>query len=451
MPNIFSYIALIGWPLISLIFYKRMSAVMATFWTIIGGFLILPVKHAIDFPLIPPLDKESIPVIAALFGCLFIKKIRIKLLPKEGIERWLVITLLIIPFITMLNNQEVINSIPGLTFHDAISSAISQYLFLLPLILGVQLIKTNDDLLTIYKIIAVSALLYSLLILLEIRISPQLHTWIYGYFPHTSFGQQVRFGGFRAVVFLGHGLIVSMYIAIALGAITILMKQKIKIFGLPSGLIILYFLILLLLNKTVGGFILGALLFFVVAWMSDNMASRTSLLIIFLVLMYPLLLLFELFPHQFLTQLATDFDPGRGQSLAFRFYNENLLLEHAQKKLFFGWGPWGRNRLEGLVTDGHWIIIVGVFGLFGFLSLYGLAVASVWKAVKANSLLKNKSEQQLLIGHSIMVSVIMIDQLPNASLSAWMMFFIGALLGRVNNINFEYQRNKINFIKALEK
>ena len=138
MPNNFAYIALILWPFISLLFYKRMPIVQATFWTMVGGFLFLPVKTAIDFPFIPPLDKGSIPVIAALIGCRYIKKVKITLLPKEGIERWLVLILLIVPFITTLNNQETHNFIPGLTLHDTLSAVINQYLFILPLILGIH-------------------------------------------------------------------------------------------------------------------------------------------------------------------------------------------------------------------------------------------------------------------------------------------------------------------------
>jgi len=168
MPNTFAYIALIIWPFISLLFYKKLPIVNATFWTIVGGFLILPVKVAIDFPFIPPLDKESIPVIAALIGCIFIKKVKIKLLPKAGIEKWLVLVLLITPFFTMLNNQESYNYIPGLTLHDTISSILNMYLRVLPFILGLQLIKAHEDQLMLFKLLVIAGLLYSVLILFEI-------------------------------------------------------------------------------------------------------------------------------------------------------------------------------------------------------------------------------------------------------------------------------------------
>lgn len=452
MPNNFAYIALILWPFISLLFfYRHMPIVQATFWTIVGGFLLLPVKTAIDFPFIPPLDKESIPVIAALIGCRYIKKVKIRLLPSSGLERWFILALLVTPFITMLNNQESYNYIHGLTLHDTISSIIGQYIKVLPLILGMQLIKTYEDQLILFKLLVVACLFYSLLILFEIRMSPQLHTWIYGFFPH-NFGQQMRFGGFRSVAFLGHGLIVAMFVAVALGAATILLKEKIRIMRVSPWAIIIYFFVVLFLCKTVGAFLLGTLLFLTIAWTPVYIVKRLSLFFIFIVILYPFLSIVDIFPHQQLTQMATNFDPGRGESLAFRFYHESLLLEHAKQKLFFGWGGWGRNRLEESVTDGYWIILLGQYGLFGFVSIFGLAVLSIWRAVKTSSLLSNKNQQKAIIYHALLVSVIMIDQLPNASLAAWLFFLIGALLARVNHIKLENRgiqdRSSANYIQS---
>jgi len=33
---------------------------VASIWTILGGFMVLPVSTFVDFPLIPPLGKSSI-------------------------------------------------------------------------------------------------------------------------------------------------------------------------------------------------------------------------------------------------------------------------------------------------------------------------------------------------------------------------------------------------------
>jgi hypothetical protein len=58
--------------------------------------------------------------------------------------------------------------------------------------------------------IVIGGLIYVPLCLIEIRVSPQLHIWIYGYHQH-QFEQSIRFGGFRPTVFMQHGLAVAMW------------------------------------------------------------------------------------------------------------------------------------------------------------------------------------------------------------------------------------------------
>src|SRR5260370_35172054 len=82
---------------------------------------------------------------------------------------------------------------------------------MIPFLLGPQLLQNSTDGEDILRALAIAGLIYSVPMLFEIRVSPQLHTWIYGYFPN-SFEQQMRDGGFRPVVFLGHGLIVAFFV-----------------------------------------------------------------------------------------------------------------------------------------------------------------------------------------------------------------------------------------------
>lgn len=432
MPNLFAYMALIAWPLISLGFFKRFQPLTAVFCTIVGGYLLLPTKVEIDFPFVPPLDKESIPAIAALIGCIYIAKIKIALIPRSGLERWLFIILLSIPFITVMNNPESINGIPGLTYYDSLSAVISQYLALIPFLIGLQLVKSYEDQLQLFRLLVIAGLLYSLPILFEVRMSPQLHTWIYGFFSH-SFGQQIRAGGFRPTVFLGHGLLVAMFVAVVLGAATLLWKNNTKIRDIPPYIIVVYFFVLLFLCKTMSAFLLGAFLLFAIGWMPVYIIRRLALVTLFVVIFYPVLSIFDLVPHQDLIEIAEILDTQRADSLAFRFHQEVGLLEHAQEKIFFGWGGWGRNRLSDSVTDGYWIILLGQYGLAGFTALFGLALLSGWRGIKSLRLIYTRDEQRLMAGHVLIVAIILVDQLPNFSLYSWLWFFIGALLGRANH------------------
>lgn len=58
---------------------------------------------------------------------------------------------------------------------------------------------------TLLKVLALACLAYSLLALWEVRMSPRLNREIYGFFGH-SWSQHVRYGGYRPILFLNHGI-----------------------------------------------------------------------------------------------------------------------------------------------------------------------------------------------------------------------------------------------------
>lgn len=438
MPNYFAYLMIIIWPLISLMVYRRQNTLTATFITIVGGYLILPVNTGIDFPLIPAINKESVSAISALIGCIFIKKIKIDLIPKDGVEKWLVLIFLSLPILTVITNTEPVFDgkywRPGLNFRDAIGGIFLNYMKLIPFILGLQLIKTYDQQLSLFKYFTIAGLWYSLLILLEIRLSPQLHTWIYGFFPHV-FNQQMRGDGFRAVVFLGHGLLVATFVLIALTSATTLWKQRINTFGIPAFVTVLYMLMVLILSKTLGANLLALIIIPAIIWLPSSMHNKMSRLIMTIIILYPLLTMFNMFPQQEILDFIRDIDADRAGSLYYRFRMEAIILEHTTDKFLFGWGSWYRNLPWGSVPDGYWIVLLSSQGFIAFLAVFGLALTATIKGIKASNKLVEKADKQLLTINILLIVVIMIDQIPNSSMNAiYIWFLLGALIGRSNYI-----------------
>lgn len=438
MPNNIAYLALIIWPIIALVLYQKKELLPATFWTIVGGYLLLPVGVEIDFPLLPSMNKETIPAIMALIGCKYIAKEDIKILPPKGIERNLILLFFIGAIGTVFTNSDSIvvgNSyLPGLSIRDLFSVIVGKYLLLLPFILGMQLIKTKDDQIELFKLIVFAGLLYSLLILFEIRMSPQLHKWVYGFFPHT-WGQQVRYGGFRPVVFLGHGLWVSMYIVVVIGAAITLSKLKLKLSKPPNAAVVVFLILLLIFSKGFGSIILGLILLFAIWVLSPRMIYLVSITIAMLSITYPFLCLTENFPHQLVIENIDSISPAQAGSLQFRFNHEIALLERATERFFFGWGAWGRNRLEDSIVDGYWIGLIGSYGIVGFISIFGLMFVAIWKSRVRIKYLSDNEDKTLLVSLSLIVSLIMIDQIPNHSENPFFWFLTGSLIGRSNFIS----------------
>ena len=433
MPNNLAYLALLVWPLVSVVLYKKCPIITATFWTIVGGYLLLPVGVEFDFPLIPPLDKRSIPAIMAYFGCRFIAKQSINILPPRGTERNLILLFFIGTIATVITNGDPVveanRYIPGLGFRDVLSTVISQWLLLMPFILGMQLIKTHEDQVLFLKLLVIAGLCYSLPILFEIRMSPQLHRWTYGFFPH-SWIQQIRYSGFRPVVFLGHGLWVSIFIFTVLGSLLALAKLKIKYFQFSNKILVAYFVGLLIISKGVGSILLGISLLAIVILLREESVNTASRIIALTAISYPLLCLVDLFPHQYLIDTAQLIDPYRADSLKYRFDQESAVLQRASEKILFGWGGWDRNRLEDSVTDGYWVILVGKYGLLGFTAIFGLIFNTIWNTKDICRIETDKNIKQFMAGVSITIAFLMIDQIPNASINPMLWLLVGAQAGR---------------------
>ena len=214
-PNWIAYFALLIWPLVALYFYSRLPIGRATLWTILGAYLLLPVGAEIKIQGIPAFNKESIPNLAALICCAFCAGRLPKFFRGFGIAEVLLLALLVGPFITSMLNTDPIRIeatfLPGIGNYEALSAAVAQFIFIVPFFLGRQFLRGSEDNIDILRVMVIAGLAYSLPMLFEVRMSPQLHTWIYGYFPGGGFAQGIRDGGFRPVVFLGNGLLVAFF------------------------------------------------------------------------------------------------------------------------------------------------------------------------------------------------------------------------------------------------
>ncbi len=413
-------------------------------WTILGGFLLLPVGSAIKFEMVPQLDKVSIPNLAALIGCMLVLRRTPRLWYGFGLPEVLLLMWLFGPFITSELNTDPLTygplSLPAESQYDALSAVVAQFIFMIPFFLGRQLLQNSTDGEDILRALAIAGLIYSVPMLFEIRVSPQLHTWIYGYFPN-SFEQQMRDGGFRPVVFLGHGLIVAFFVMTTAVAAAAFWRTRTKILQLPAAGITAYLGTLLILCKSMGSLVYGALLVPITLFVTPRLQVRLAFVLAAIVFSYPLLRAANIVPTALMIDAARSVSEDRAYSLKVRLDQEQQLLEHASRRLMFGWGRFGRNRVydveEGKdlsITDGHWIITVGAYGLFGFVAEFGLLALTVFRAASALRFANPPRDRIYLAALALIVAINMVELLPNATLSPWTWLLAGALLGRAQTL-----------------
>jgi hypothetical protein len=433
---------LIAWPVVALWLFKTRPVGQAILWTILGGYMLLPVGAEIKFSMIPLLDKNSIPSLTALFGCVVVCGKSLRVSRGIGYVEILIITLVITPFITSELNTDPVpigrRILPGLDSYEAGSAVISQAITLIPFFLGRRFFRSGSDIEGILRVLVVAGLVYSVPSLLEVRLSPQLHTWIYGYFPH-SFEQQMRDGGFRPIVFMGHGLLVAFFICTTTAAAAVFWRTKTQVartLRLPASGITAYLGFVLVLCKTASATLYAAILVPLVLFTKPRMQLSIAVLLTSVALLYPVLRSADLVPTNMLLDWAGSINPDREKSLEVRFINENQLLQRASQRFLFGWGRYGRsfiydaNGNETSLTDGTWIITLGEFGFIGFLASFGLLALPVFAAARSIRFSESSRDELFLSTLALIMAISAFDLLPNSSIRPWTWLVAGALLGR---------------------
>ena len=413
-----------------------MSARKAIIWSILAGFLLLPVGTGFDAPGIPNMDKTLIPNLSVLIWALIFARHKVIVVPRSKILVSLMVLYVASPFLTM--------SLPGMTGYDGVSLLVKQMIELVPFIIGYSSFKTENDIREILKALVLAALAYSILILWEVRMSPQLHAQIYGFFPH-SFAQQARAGGFRAVVFLGHGLIVAIFIGMATVAAVGMWRNQTRLFGLSGGVYTTFLFVILILCKSVGALLL-AIIFGIASYLL-RYRNMISILAIsgLIIVSYPGLRGMGLIPINSIAEISAEFSSDRAASLQTRIRNEEMLLEKSAHKPFFGWGTWGRGRIyqshwsgkfdiDTTTTDGTWIIIISSFGWAGYIATFGLLAYPTARAFHNRKKFSTFPSFVILLG---VLVINLFDLLPNSSLTPITWLIAGAVSGFIPRQNEE--------------
>ena len=421
--NWFAYIALVASPLVAVLLYRSRPSSEATVWTILGALLLLPSELAIKIPIIPAIDKSSVAALSAVTGCFMLAPRHKRFGPGFGLAEILAGFYIFGPVVTsLLNNDAIVigdRVLPGVGWYDGISALLSQTILFLPFFVGRRFLHKADDIETILRVLVLAALFYSLPMLFEVRFSPQLSNWIYGYSPSAFFGD-FRYGGYRPVVFMNNGLTVAFFMSTSALAAVVLWRVNSRFNKLPAGGVIAYLGAVLILCKSFGSLIYGIVFGFLFRWTKPTTQVRVAVLLVGIAIFYPVLRMADYFPTDQLVSVAATFSEERAGSLKFRFDQEQGLLARASERFFFGWGRYGRNRVydeesgkDDSITDGLWILTLGSFGFVGFLAQFGLLTLPVFRVGAAIKRVQSERERILLAGLTAIVALTAIEQLPN--------------------------------------
>ncbi len=438
--NLIARLVLLLWIPVGLVVASVLPPRRAALFTFLAGTLFLPERVSFDFPVVPPLDKHAISALAAYLGCLSTRAQSVTGSQQTKATRTILWLLLFNIAATVLTNREYLRFgplvLPAMSPYDGLATFIKTSLaVVLPFFLGQTLFRTPDDLRDLLRAVVIGALVYTPLVLLEARLSPIFHLRLYGFFQH-SFAQAARDGGFRAFVFLSHGLTVAFFVSQSITCLAGLARVKDKVLGLSTKFCSAVLIVALISCKSLGAFLYAGLSVPLLWFAPIKTQMRVAVLLSIAVMNYPLLRMFDWISTEWFLEQANRASAERAESLQYRFMNEGMLLTKAQEKPFFGWGTWGRNLLydpatgrDITVVDGEWIIQFGGAGAVGFLIVFGLLLFPVFYASRAISRGGlEREESQAIATVALLLAFTGLDLVPNSISHGLPYFLAGALM-----------------------
>lgn len=428
MHGILVSVLLLTWPLIVLGMFARMVPRKAVTWAFVLAWLFLP-WASLKMEGLPAYTKMSATCYGVVLAILTFDARRLLTFRSGWIDLPMVIWCLC-PLASSLSNS--------LGWHDGASGMLGQIVsWGLPYFIGRLYFRTWGEIRELAIAFFIGGLVYVPLCLIEVRMSPQLHTWVYGYFQST-FAQTYRMGGWRPTVFMGHGLMVGMWMCMT-GLVGIWLWQgralPRTIGQSPLAWTLVPLLVTAVLCKSTGALMLIAA---GLAALYACSLLRTKALLWLLVLLPVAYIAVRgggIWDGGQLVSISGDLFGGeRGDSMKTRVRAETLLAEKAMQQPSFGWGRWGRNRVndEGgydiAITDGMWIIFMGVNGLVGlsaWVALMLLPPAIVLWRIRPG--LYATPEYAAPVALAVVSILFFIDCLPNAMFNPVYLLSCGAL------------------------
>ena len=376
--NVTVPIAMFSWPLVVVALFGLLQPRRAVIAAFLFAWLFLPMAQYVIEGL-PDYTKMSATSYGVLLGVVLFDAGRLLRFRPSWIDTPMAVWCLV-PLASCLSNDIGLYGGAGQSLSHVVTWGI-------PWFIGRLYCSDIDGLRDLALGIFIGGLIYVPLCLVEIRLSPQLHNWVYGQHQH-QFAQTFRFGGFRPTVFLQHGLAVGLWMTTtSLVGLWLWRTGAVKrLWGMPTGWLVTGLIGTSVLCKSFGALVLlaaGAGVIMVTGLL------RSRILIIALLLAPPAYMIGRIsgvWSGEFLVATAELIDESRAGSLAGRMWNEDLYINHTTARPLLGWTSWyfqvydDSGRLL-TTSDGLWIIALSKYGVVGLVSLFAALILPVARIV----------------------------------------------------------------------
>lgn len=364
-PSAPVYLAFALWFVLCFAIVARWRNARGVIAALLGAWLLLP-QATIRFPYIFYTTKMIAVTLVLLAAVCVLDIQRLKQFRPRPIDVPMGL-FCILPFFSALVN--------GFSVSDALQFTLTQVCaWGIPYLLGRLYLTDLDAARDLAVGIVIGGALYIPLCWYEIFSGPVLHTRLYG-FPASAIDMEVRFGGWRPVVFQLHGLMVGLFMAAATVCAFWLFHTRavVRIWKFPMLSIFLALAITTIAVKSVNGWVLGlaGILFL---WTTARLPAGKMLgALAASIVTYLGLRITGAWNAQELSA-AGQILAGKELSLYYRVLYESLITERARTHWLWGWGSNERAMVRDYlgriqtISDSDWIAVYGVWGLVGLLT-----------------------------------------------------------------------------------
>lgn len=371
----FVSIAMFGWPLLVLVLFTVLLPRRAVIVGMLGAWLFLPMA-AYPLPGLPDITKMSITCVTVFLGTVIFDARRFSRLRWSWADSAMLIWVLV-PLPSAIN--------AGYGAYEGFAGMLSQLVaWGMPYVIGRLYFSDPESLRELAIGIFVAGLVYVPFVLFEARMSPQLHTWAYGFHQHV-FAQAKRGGGWRPTVFMQHGLAVAMFMGTAaVCGIWMWTAGQLRTVSIMRGAVPTWIL-------AIGLFVVAAAcrssyaLLLMLAGTGALLASRmlgTRVILAGMLLIAPLYVSARTvggWDAQVLRDVAGEmYGEDREGSLGARLDSENALWRWVRGDLLLGRCRLGdlmsgdREQWGRFIPDGLWLIALGKYGIVGLVAMFGV-------------------------------------------------------------------------------
>jgi hypothetical protein len=323
------------------------------------ALMVLPAGFELNLPFMPRLGRFDMAIFSAVAGTVLFHAHTLSRFRPRWFDGIIVVVLVMTVSTSVVNGHGFYDGIVN-AFNDTMAFVISFFLFRIYL-------GTPKGFRTFLVVLVWCSVVYTPLALWEWRMSPQIHTTLYGYFQH-SFLQHARWGFYRPVICFGHGLQLGRFFAFA---------AFLALFPLRD-----------VFRKQVTG---GQWLFLVpMAGLALSMSFSPYMLFAGLCVMYVLMrralwlgyvlpgvaavYVFIVFmgynPLYGMVDLFASVSVDRAESFRYRLDALNEYRVNILQQPILGWGGWGNGRITGRATDSVFLTRALSRGLVGAALLY---------------------------------------------------------------------------------